>query len=133
MSDRMGSGSAITWFYYKDLEDAATFYGEAMGFELVVDQQWARIYRAGSGSFLGIVAGENGFCQPQESNAVLFTVVVDDVAPWYRRLQQHGANLVTEIETKEDIQVRCFFLKDPGGYSVEVQQFLDPEVSRLFV
>ena len=133
MNSESPSSSAITWFYYKELGQAAEFYGETMGFELVVNQVWTRIYRANEGAFLGIVAGENGFCQPQERNAVLFTLVVKDVAPWFDRLKARGADLLTEIEEKEDIQVRCFFLKDPGGYSIEVQQFLDPAVSQHFV
>ena len=127
------SQSAITWFYYKDLAEPSEFYGDTMGFELVVDQRWARIYRANQGAFLGIVAGESGFCQPQERNAVLFTLVVKDVVTWYDRLKEHGADLLTSIEDKQEIQVRCFFLRDPGGYAIEVQQFLDPAVSQHFV
>lgn len=42
----------ITFLYYKDLGKAAGFY-EVMGFELTVDQGWAKIYRVLDGTYRG--------------------------------------------------------------------------------
>ena len=69
----------ITFLYYSDLKAAAAFYGDLMGFELVDDQQWAKIYRISASGYLGIVAGEKGFCKPQERNAVLVTLLTREV------------------------------------------------------
>jgi len=124
--------SQITFLYYEDLAPVDQFYREVMGFDLVEDQEWAKIYSVGGNAFLGIVDGEKGFCEPQEESAVLVTLVVDDVFGWYERLKDQGVKMLTEVEEHEKIQVRGFFCQDPGGYSLEVQQFLNPEVARIF-
>ena len=126
------ANSSITFFYYDDLNTAAAFYSNVMRFKLVDDQKWAKIYQINGNAFMGIVDGKKGFCKVQDKNAVLLTLVVDDVHSWYKYLKDNGINLVTEVQEKEDIKVRCFFLKDPGGYALEVQQFLNSEVMRVF-
>lgn len=134
VTGRTGSSvqSQITFFYYRDIEPAERFYRDVLGFELVEDQRWAKIYRAAGNGFVGIVSGERGFHQPRKANAVLLTLVVEDVARWYTHLKESGANLLTEVKEMEEIRVRGFFLKDPGGYTIEIQQFLDPAVARRF-
>ena len=130
--NRPGIRSQITFLYYPELERACEFYGEVLGLELVEDQGWAKIYAVGANAFVGIVAGEQGFHQHRDDNAVLITLVVDDVFGWYAYLDEHGVTLLTEVKEMEEIQVRGFFLKDPGGYTLEIQQFLDPEVASVF-
>jgi predicted enzyme related to lactoylglutathione lyase len=124
--------SQITFFYYRDLESAARFYEQTMRFELVEDQQWAKIYRVAGTAFMGIVAGDKGFRRPQEYNAVLLTILVNDVYSWYAYLQELGVKFLTEVQDKPDIQVRCFFIEDPGGYAIEIQQFLRPDLVKIF-
>ena len=124
--------SQITFFYYRDLEAAARFYAQTLRFELVEDQQWAKIYRVAGRAFVGIVAGDKGFRRPQDYNAVLLTVLVNDVDAWYGYLQEQGVKFLTEIQDKPEIQVRCFFIEDPGGYAVEIQQFLRPDLVKVF-
>jgi catechol 2,3-dioxygenase-like lactoylglutathione lyase family enzyme len=124
--------SQITFLYYDDIAPADTFYREIMGFETVVDHGWAKIYAFSETSFVGIVDGTKGFHKPQEKNAMLVTLVVDDVYQWYDYLKGKGVKMLTEVKEHEAIQVRGFFCEDPGGYTVEVQQFLDPETARVF-
>ncbi len=125
--------SQITFFYYHDIEPAERFYRDVLGFELVEDQRWAKIYRVAGNGFVGIVSGDRGFHQPRRANAVLLTLVVEDVARWYEHLKESGVSLLTEVKEMEKIRVRGFFLKDPGGYTIEIQQFLDPAVASRFV
>ena len=132
MNTQQGILAGITFFYHKDIEPAVRFYGEIMGFQLVSDQGWAKIFRIAGNSYMGVVAGKEGFYQPQEKNAVLLTVVVDNVQEWYERLRETEAILLTELQDKPDIQVRCFFLQDPAGYAIEIQQFLDPRTAQEF-
>ena len=114
------------------MEPAASFYEQVLGLERVVDQGWARIYRIGGSAYLGVVAGEKGFHQPQQKNAVLISLVVDDVSQWYDALRARGIKLLSGLQHKEDIGLRCFFLEDPGGYTLEVQQFLEPRLAEIF-
>ena len=127
-----GVQSQITFLYYRQIEPAASFYEETMGFELVEDQGWAKIYRVGGAAYVGIVAGEKGFHSPQEKNAVLVTLVVDDVAAWYEHLQRRGARMLSPLEHRQEIGIQCFFLQDPGGYTLEVQQFMNPRQAEIF-
>jgi predicted enzyme related to lactoylglutathione lyase len=124
--------SQITFLYYHDLEPVARFYGDVLGLDLVEDQGWAKIYSTGGSAFMGMVAGEKGFHQPRDENAVVLTLVVDDVLGWYDYLQQRDVSLLTDVQEVQGIQVRAFFLEDPGGYTIQIQQFLDPEVARVF-
>ena len=124
--------SQITFLYYPELEPVDRFYRDVMGFEVAEDQGWTKIYSIGRGAFLGIVAGEKGFHEPQDENAVLVTLVVDDVYAWYEYLEDRSVNLLTRVRDVEEIQVRGFFLADPGGYTLEIQQFLKPEVAAVF-
>lgn len=125
-------GSQITFLYYEDLDPIDAFYRETLGLDLVEDQGWAKIYRAAGRAFLGIVRGEEGFHRPQETNAVTVTLVVDDVHAWYDHLEAEGARLLTPVKEVDEIQVRGFFLEDPGGYTLEIQQFLDPKTDAVF-
>jgi predicted enzyme related to lactoylglutathione lyase len=124
--------SQITWLYYDDLAGACAFFEEVMGFELVVDQEWAKIYRIGASSFLGGVAGDRGFRKPQRDAPVLVTLVTQDVDGWYNYLKEKGIKILRGVEDREEIQIRCFFFEGPGGYAFEVQEFLAPDAVRLF-
>jgi predicted enzyme related to lactoylglutathione lyase len=132
VSKNEGISAGITFFYHKDIEPAVKFYGEVMDFQLVSDQGWAKIFRIAGNSYMGVVTGKRGFYQPQEKNAVLLTVVVDNVQAWYERLRETSAIFLTEVQDKPEIQVRCFFLQDPAGYAIEIQQFLDPGTVQKF-
>ena len=124
--------SQITFLYYHDLETIARFYQDVLGLELVDDQKWAHIYRLSGNAYLGAVTGEKAFHQPQEHNAVLVTLVVDDVPAWYEHLKQHGVKMLSDLQQKPEIQIQCFFFQDPGGYTFEVQQFLNPRLAAIF-
>ncbi len=97
-----GLQAQITFLYYQQIEPAASFYQHLMGFELVEDQGWARIYRTSGNAYLGIVAGEKGFHTPQENSAVLVTLVVDDAVRWYGQLKDRGVNMLSDPSTGRD-------------------------------
>jgi catechol-2,3-dioxygenase len=124
--------SQITFLYYRHLQPVSKFYQEIMGFELIEDQGWAKIYRVSGNAYLGIVDEERGFHKAQEKSAVLITLAVDDVFWWYDCLKRKDVKILTDLREMEDIQVRGFFLEDPGGYTIEVQRFLKPDVARIF-
>ena len=132
MENKLVVRAQITFLYYDDLEPIDEFYREVMQLELVEDQGWAKIYSVSGNAFGGIVCGPRGFHKAQEKNAVLITLVVDDVFGWYDYLKDKGVKLLTEVKEVKEIQIRAFFMEDPGGYSVEIQQFLNPEVARIF-
>ncbi|WP_207633175.1 VOC family protein [Devosia aurantiaca] len=57
---------SITFFYYPDIHAVTDFYETVLGFELVLDQGLARIYRIAPNSYFGIVDGNRGHLKHQE-------------------------------------------------------------------
>ncbi|MEZ4664668.1 MAG: VOC family protein [Caldilineaceae bacterium] len=132
MSNYITAQSQVTFLYYDDLAPVVDFYENILEFELVEDQQWAKIYRTSGSSFIGLVDGTRGFRKPLANSAVLCTLVVDDVPGWYERLKARGVKILREPQVYAEIQVHCFFFEDPGGYAYEVEQFLKPELVDVF-
>jgi len=124
--------SQITFLYYKDLNEAKDFFKNILKLEIVDDQGDAIIYRITKGAFIGIVDEKKGHCKAQDVNAVLITLVTDDVKGWYKHLLSHGVKMETPVQKPENFPVECFFFKGPGGYEFEVQRFLISETSEKF-
>ncbi len=124
--------SQITFLYYRDLEPIDKFYQEIIGLALVEDQGFAKIYRVSGDAYLGIVDEKRGFQNVQEEKAVLVTFAVNDVFRWREYLESKNVKMLTDIIESEEIQVRCFFCEDPGGYAIEIEQFLRPDAAKIF-
>ncbi|MCQ4162359.1 VOC family protein [Roseomonas sp. GC11] len=120
----------ITFFYYDDIHAVAPFYEQVLGFELVLDQGLARIYRIAPNSYFGIVDGNRGHLRHQPKSAVLLTIVAEDVAGWHARLRAAGAAGLSEI--LRGTYCEHFFFEDPAGYAIEIQRFHNPDVAALF-
>jgi len=52
--------ASITWTYHKDLLRMQNFYEEVLGFQLVADQGWTKIYQTSSTGFIGLVDERRG-------------------------------------------------------------------------
>ena len=126
----MNADYAITFFYYDDILAIAPFYEKTLGFELVIDQGLARIYRVGR-SYFGIVDGNKGHLRTTPKSAALFCMVTDDVEAWHAKLAAAGVPKLTEIRSATWCD-KFFFFEDPAGYALQVQKFRDPEVAKLF-
>ena len=113
----------ITFFYYENLELAAKFYEEIMGFELAVDQKWAKIYKVAENAFMGCVNGQRGYHKPSVEKPVMLTLVVNDPDDWYTRLKRQGVKILSEPHDNNELSLRIFLFEDPEGYVIEVQKF----------
>lgn len=119
----------VTFLYCGDLDAVDDFYRDVLGLPLVLDQGACRIYRTGRDSFVGFCRStENMGSQP--ATGVILTLVVGDRAEvdrWHDYLQHRGAN--GSIERPPVLNTRFniyhLFLRDPAGYLVEIQAFLD--------
>lgn len=128
--DALSKSYAITFFYYPDIGLVRPFYEDVLGFELVLDQGLARIYRIAPGSYFGIVDGNRGHVRHQEKSAVLLTIVAPDVEDWHAKLSALGVRGLTEM--RRGAYCDHFFFEDPAGYAVEIQRFHSPEIAGLF-
>lgn len=112
----------VTFLLVADLEVSSRFYQESLGLELVLDQGDCRIYRVSSTAFIGICErAERG-----DPNTVLVTLVVDDVDARHRDLVAAGVLCEKDPQLNRKYNVYHAFYRDPDGYLIEVQRFLDP-------
>jgi len=113
----------ITFVYVRDLEVSARFYADKLGLELVLDQGSCQIFRAAGRGLLGICARQGR--EPQ-TGSVILTLITTEVGAWYQYLEEKGVMLMEPPVHNPDYQIEHFFLRDPDGYLVEIQRFLDP-------
>ncbi|MCP5094249.1 MAG: VOC family protein [Chloroflexi bacterium] len=117
----------VTFLHTADLEKTAVFYETILGLELVLDQGPCRIYATGRDAFLGFCRSAGTRLDDDKiSNAVILTLVSDAVDEWHDYLlsQQVPIEKPPTLNTKFNIY-HCF-LRDPNGYLIEIQTFLDP-------
>jgi catechol 2,3-dioxygenase-like lactoylglutathione lyase family enzyme len=113
----------ITFLYTRDLATTARFYEQVLGLPLAVDQGDCRIYRLGDTGYVG-------FCQrdgaPERPSGVILTIVTPEVDRWYRHLSDRGAVFEKPPALNPRYNIYHCFLRDPNGYLIEIQRFLDP-------
>ncbi|MCW3992661.1 MAG: VOC family protein [Candidatus Bathyarchaeota archaeon] len=119
----------IPWLYYRDLPGAMRFYEEVMGFEMVVDQGWSKIYRIREGAYVGLVDGEKGYHRPSDTKPVIICLNVHDADAWYRRLVERGVEIEEQPQESERLKIKVFMLRDPEGYVIEIQESLPGALS----
>lgn len=113
----------ITFLYTTDLEKSAHFYEEIMGFPLKLDQGGCRVYTVCETSYLGVC--QRVQAQPPAERVVIFTLVTEEVDVWYEHLQARGVAVESPPAVNEKYGIYHFFLRDPNGYLLEVQRFLE--------
>jgi len=113
----------VTFLYTRDLEMTAQFYEQTMGLPLVLDQGSCRIYRVGAGGYLGFCWREDALLQPE---GLILTIVTGEVDRWHHYLQSRGIDFERPPTYNADYNIYQCFLRDPNGYLIEIQQFLDP-------
>ena len=113
----------VTFLYTRDLAVTARFYEETLGLTLALDQGDCRIYRVGRDAYLG-------FCRraetPERPVGVILTLVTSEVDAWYGHLSDQGITFEKSPALNPDYNIYHCFLRDPNGYLIEIQRFLDP-------
>jgi predicted enzyme related to lactoylglutathione lyase len=112
-------------FYYEDISSVAPFYEHTLGLPKTLDQEWVKIYRLATGSYVGLVQqGKGGFHRAQKDNAVMLSIQTEDVNAWYEHMRKaDGVEFLKEIYDNESVPIRAFLVRDPGGYSIEFYQW----------
>ncbi len=120
----------VTFLYVREPEVSYRFYGETLELPLVLDQGSARIYRAGAGdAFVGICKA-SGVQQPPPPDraplGLIFTFVTPDVDGWHAHLRAKGVVFEKAPQLNAAYRIYNCFFRDPDGYLLEIQRFLDP-------
>lgn len=113
----------VTFLYTRNIGPSAEFYGETLGLPLVLDQGGCRIYRVSRHAFVGICEREDA---PTDPKGVIVTLVSNDVDGWYERLRAKGVSFEKTPALNPTYNIYHCFLRDPNGYLLEIQRFLDP-------
>lgn len=116
----------ITFCYTGDLEATHDFYHLLLGFPMVLDQGRCRIYRVSRGACIGFCLGE----KPGPKEAAMITLVTDDVDIWFEKVRAAGHTVVKPPALNGEFGIYHCFVKDPSGYTVEIQRFEDPRWKR---
>jgi catechol 2,3-dioxygenase-like lactoylglutathione lyase family enzyme len=99
------------------------FYEKVLGLELVRDQTLCRIYKTGPTSYVGFC--ERGYSIPTDYRVVI-TLLIDDVDGVYKLLKENSISTESTPEYSQRFNVYQFFVRDPHGYVVEIQRFIEP-------
>jgi len=130
----LGVRGTVLWLYYRDLALIESFFGEALGVEIVVDQGWAKVYPASTTGFLGFVDGERGLHQATEEKGVTVSFFTSGIDAWWGHLQGVTGFVPRTPElTSEGDFVRTFVGYDPEGYFLEWDEFVDIDVNRALL
>lgn len=113
---------AITFLKTHDLEATTNFYTGVFGFPLALDQGACRIFIVRQGAYIGFCLTDGPIGSPE----VIVTLVVDDVDEVCQLVEQAGAKIEVRPRFNPRYKIYQCFVRDPNGYLLEVQRFLDP-------
>lgn len=117
-----GFDSVITFCYTEDIEAVHSFYHGVLGLPLALDQGGCRIYRVAAGGFLGFCSGRDR----RVADDVTITLVTEDVDVWFDTAVKAGCQVIKPPAETPEYRIYNCFLKDPAGYTLEIQRFEDP-------
>lgn len=116
----------VTFLYTADLRATADFYEHVLGLPLVLDQGACRIYRVATDAYLGFCRQAADADRQAQPAGVILTLVTDEVDDWYERLRAQGVSFEKTPALNPKFSIYHCFLRDPNGYLIEIQRFLDP-------
>ena len=114
----------ITFFYYKNIRRAESFYRDTLGFEKVIDVGFAKAFKVTDNILVGIVDTEKGHLQAAENKPVMLTWFTDDVEAWHSKLVASGVAVELPPKQVDYLQMKTMLFKDPEGYTLEILQWL---------
>jgi len=119
----LGFKATVVWFYYKDMAGIQRFYEEVLGFDMVVDQGWAKIYPIGPTGYFGLVDEQRGMHNFTEDKAVTLSMFTASLDGWYEYLSNDDRIEMRSPEIEEEVPYRAFVAYDPEGYFLEWDVF----------
>lgn len=126
VTDGLAIAETNVMLYYSSLQAPRRFYGNLLGLEATFEDDWVSIYRTSPGAYVGLVKeGGTAYHSSQPKNAVMLSLAVVDVDAWYEKIKNvPGLVMLKDIYNHDSAPIRAFLVEDPGGYTVEVFQWL---------
>jgi len=111
----------VTFVSVRDLDQSTHFYRDTLGLRLALDQGDCRIFEVTSTAFVGLCTRADTV----SPDGIIVTLVTDDVDAWHDRLTAAGVPCERAPNHNEKYDLYQAFYRDPDGYLVEIQRFLD--------
>ena len=113
----------ISFFGTNNLEKTDEFYKNFFDLKIYKDQGKCKIYKIPG-------AGMIAFCEHMEfltnNKSPIITFLTENVDEIYEKFKNMGGiELTTKPIKNKDFNIYQFFAKDPNGYTLEIQKFLD--------
>ena len=112
----------ITFLGTNDLKKTAFFYQNILGLTIYKDQKICLIFHINKQSKIG-------FCEHlpviHDRKSPIITLVTEDVDEVYINLIKKGLKIAESPKLNEKFKIYHFFFKDPNGYTIEIQRFLE--------
>ncbi len=121
----LGFKATVVWFYYKDMPAIQAFYEEVMGFDLIVDQGWTKIYRISPSGYMGLVDEQRGMHNFTEKKAVTMSFWTDRIDDWYAYVSTNDSFEMRSEKVEQTDRYRAFVAYDPEGYYLEWNVFTE--------
>ena len=121
----------VIFLHCDDLVETAVFYEQLLQLPLVLDQRSYRIYQTSATSFLGFCVTLGSQLEKSDRRGIMLTSVSEDVDGWHQYLLSQGVEIEKPPTLNEKFNIYQCFIRDPNGYLIEIQTFLDETWSRL--
>lgn len=112
----------ITFLGTKDLVKTSNFYQNILGLTIYKDQKICLIFHINTQSKIG-------FCEHipviHDDKSPIITLVTEDVDEVYNKLIEEGLEIAESPKLNKKFNIYHFFFKDPNGYTIEIQRFLE--------
>lgn len=123
----------VLFLHCDNLEETAQFYEKTLQLPLVLDQGSCRIYQISTTAFIGFCVTLGAHLNGSERSGVIITLVSNEVDAWHQYLVEQGVEIEKPPTLYEEFNIYHCFFRDPNGYLIEVQTFLDkswPQINR---
>ncbi len=111
----------ITFLPTEKLNEMEHFYSDVLSLAKILDQGDCIIFKTTDTAYIG-------FCKKNfkfDTDRIILTLVTDQVDEFYNELQSKSVPCESSPTINEKYRIYHFFVKDPNGYLVEIQQFID--------
>ncbi len=112
--------AGVTFFYYDDLDEAADWYENKLGFETTTKEDWVVLLKLTDASYLGLVNATEGSLKPTENKGAMLSIETAELEAWYEKLKDvDGINMRQGMQESTNGMIEVFSVTDPGGYIIE--------------
>lgn len=112
----------ITFLGTNDLRGTSHFYQKILGLTLYKDQKVCLIFNVNEQSKIGFCEHMPVMC---DDKSPIITLVTEEVDEFYHKLIEKGLKVAESPKLNEKFNIYHFFFRDPNGYTIEIQKFLD--------